>query len=75
MFNSSIVSNILQLLETCHRKVRQQDVKHQNSVRQLEERLTQEEEMVNALREEARVKDDQTHKIKKSHKHVSVVFV
>ncbi|XP_033740444.1 centrosomal protein of 85 kDa-like isoform X2 [Pecten maximus] len=52
------------LLETCHRKIRHQDVKHQNSVRQMEERLCQEEEMVNALREEGRLRDEQSGKIK-----------
>ncbi|OWF52460.1 centrosomal protein of 85 kDa-like [Mizuhopecten yessoensis] len=52
------------LLETCHRKIRHQDVKHQNSVKSMEERLCQEEEMVNALREEGRLRDEQGSKIK-----------
>ncbi|XP_060069670.1 centrosomal protein of 85 kDa-like [Ylistrum balloti] len=52
------------LLETCHRKIRHQDVKHQNSVRQMEERLSQEEEMVNALREDGRLREEQGSKIK-----------
>ncbi|XP_069138029.1 centrosomal protein of 85 kDa-like isoform X1 [Argopecten irradians] len=52
------------LLETCHRKIRHQDVKHQNTERQMKERLSQEEEMVNALREEGRLRDEQSSKIK-----------
>ena len=47
-------------------------MKHQNEVRQLQERLTQEEESVIALREEGRLKEQQIAKLKKSFKEVIV---
>ena len=47
-------------------------MKHQNEVRQLQERLTQEEESVIALREEGRLKEQQIAKLKKSLKEVIV---
>ena len=60
-----------QLLEINHRKVRQLEVKHQNEVRQLQERLQQEEESVVAFREEGRMKEQQMGKLKKSLKEVN----
>ena len=59
-----------QLLEINHRKIRQLEVKHQNEVRQVQERLGQEEESVIALREEGRLKEQQIAKLKKSLKEV-----
>ncbi|XP_052243801.1 uncharacterized protein LOC127853365 isoform X6 [Dreissena polymorpha] len=58
------------LLEVNHRRVRQLETKHTAEVRQLQERLGQEEEAVVALREEARLKDEQVNKLKKSLKEV-----
>ena len=65
---------LLQLLEINHRKVRQLEVKHQNEVRQLQERLGQEEESVIALREEGRMKEQQIAKLKKSLKEVILLY-
>ncbi|KAL3881151.1 hypothetical protein ACJMK2_027609 [Sinanodonta woodiana] len=59
------------LLETNHRRLRQLELKHQNDFRQLEERLLQEEEAVHALREEARLKDEQIQKLKKTIKELA----
>ena len=68
------VTILLQLLEINHRKVRQLEVKHQNEVRQLQERLGQEEESVIALREEGRMKEQQIAKLKKSLKEVILLY-
>ncbi|XP_052809827.1 centrosomal protein of 85 kDa-like [Mya arenaria] len=54
------------LLEANHRRVRQVEGRHVTEVRGLQERLSQEEEAVTALREEARLKEEQVSKLKKS---------
>ncbi|KAL4232625.1 Centrosomal protein [Mactra antiquata] len=54
------------LLETTHRRHRQLEAKFHSDIRQLQERLQQEEESVMALREEASLKDKQIAKLKKS---------
>ena len=69
-YPSSHIYFFQQLLEINHRKVRQLEVKHQNEIRQLQERLQQEEESVVALREEGRLKEQQMAKLKKSLKEV-----
>lgn len=53
-----------------HRRLRQMEAKHANETRHLQERLSQEEESVMALREEVRLKDEQIAKLKKSVKEV-----
>ena len=74
MLSLSFVYYFQQLLEINHRKVRQLEVKHQNEVRQLQERLQQEEESVVALREEGRLKEQQMTKLKKSLKEVNTAI-
>ncbi|XP_053398127.1 interaptin-like [Mercenaria mercenaria] len=54
------------LLEVNHRRLRQLEAKHQTEIRQVQERLAQEEESVVALREEIRLKEEQVAKLKRS---------
>ncbi|KAL5011065.1 hypothetical protein ScPMuIL_013370 [Solemya velum] len=56
------------LLEINHRKYRQTDLKHQNEIRELAERLAQEEQSVTAFREDSHVKDEKMMKLKHSMK-------
>ncbi|XP_061176521.1 centrosomal protein of 85 kDa-like [Saccostrea echinata] len=59
------------LLEMSHRKLRHSEVKHQNEVKQLQERLTHEEESVEALRGDCRMKEENIKKLKRSMKELS----
>lgn len=56
------------LLETSHRKLRHSEVKSQNEMKQLQERLTHEEESVEALRGDCRMKEEIIKKLKRSMK-------
>uniref|UniRef100_K1RI83 Coiled-coil domain-containing protein 21 n=1 Tax=Magallana gigas TaxID=29159 RepID=K1RI83_MAGGI len=56
------------LLETSYRKLRHSEVKGQNEMKQLQERLTHEEESVEALRGDCRMKEETMKKLKRSMK-------
>lgn len=56
------------LLETSYRKLRHSEVKSQNEMKQLQERLTHEEESVEALRGDCRMKEETIKKLKRSMK-------
>ncbi|XP_056015973.1 centrosomal protein of 85 kDa-like isoform X3 [Ostrea edulis] len=56
------------LLETSHRKLRHLEVKHQNEMKGLQERLTHEEESVEVMREDCRMKEESIKKLRRSMK-------
>jgi predicted nucleic acid-binding Zn-ribbon protein len=72
---TNITYIIIQLLEVNHRRLRQLEAKHQTEYRQVQERLAQEEESVVALREEARLKEEQVAKLKRSIKDVNFLIL
>ncbi|ESO98561.1 hypothetical protein LOTGIDRAFT_239009 [Lottia gigantea] len=59
------------LLEDTHRKLRHQEVKYQTELRQFTERVGQEEEAVEILRQDLTKKDELIFKIKKSMKQLN----